>query len=59
MGQVAHTDITLDDMWKLDLAKLDGWSCVRANTAGEDAFRDDSSDWEEAGGGDDEEEGSD
>ncbi|KAK9845440.1 hypothetical protein WJX81_006475 [Elliptochloris bilobata] len=47
--EVAHTDVTLDDLWCLDLAKLDGWRCVRANTAGEDAFRDDSSGWEEEG----------
>ena len=43
--------MTLDDLWSLDLARLDGWRCVRANTAGEDAFRDDSSGWEEGGEG--------
>ena len=32
--QVAHTDITLDDLWALDLAKLDGWKCLAANSAG-------------------------
>ena len=37
--QVAHTEVTLDDLWSLDLARLDSWRCVRANTAGEDAFR--------------------
>jgi len=26
---VAHTDVVLDDMWTLDLVKLDGWKCVR------------------------------
>ncbi len=49
-AQVEHTDVTLDDLWALDLAKLDGWRCVRANTAGEDAFRDGSSGWEDEGG---------
>ena len=53
--QVAHTDVTLDDLWSLDLARLDGWRCVRANTAGEDAFRDESSGWEEEGQGNAEE----
>ena len=32
--------MTLDDIWKLDLNKLDGWACVKENTAGEDAFKD-------------------
>lgn len=32
--------MTLDDIWKLDLNKLDGWACVKENTVGEDAFRD-------------------
>lgn len=26
--QVALNDITLDDLWSLDLKKLDGWRCV-------------------------------
>lgn len=41
--------MTLDDMWALDLVKLDGWRCVRTNSAGEGAFRDGSSGWEEEG----------
>ena len=43
--QVAHTDVVLDDIWTLDLAKLDGWKCVKENTQGEEAFKEDS-DWE-------------
>lgn len=36
-----------DDVWSLDLNKLDGWKCVKENTVGEDAFRELSSDeWE-------------
>lgn len=36
-----------DDIWSLDLNKLDGWKCVRENTVGEDAFKELSSDeWE-------------
>lgn len=50
MAQISLTDVTLDDIWKLDLNKLDGWTCVKENTAGEDAFRDpeDSSDEDSA-----------
>ena len=39
--QVAHTDITLDDLWALDLSRLDGWKCLQPNTAGDDIFEDD------------------
>ncbi|KAK9802848.1 hypothetical protein WJX73_007641 [Symbiochloris irregularis] len=42
--EVAHTDITLDDLWGLDLNKLDGWVCVQPNTAGDDVFEEDP-DW--------------
>lgn len=63
--EVGETEITLDDMWKLDLAKLDGWALVKENSVGEDVFRaaaaaaaggGDDSEWEEAsddGEGDD------
>ena len=44
-AQIAHTDVTLDDIWSLDLVKLNGWRLVRENTAGEDAFRDEEG-WE-------------
>jgi N-acetylneuraminic acid mutarotase len=37
--EIGHTDIVLDDLWTLDLVKLDGWQCVKENTAGEDAFK--------------------
>jgi len=43
--QIAHTDVTLDDIWSLDLAKLNGWQSVSENTAGEDAFKDEDG-WE-------------
>ena len=42
--QVAHTDVTLDDVWSLDLVKLNGWRCVKENTEGDEAFVDE--DWE-------------
>ena len=36
-----------DDIWSLDLGKLDGWKCVKGNTVGEEAFRELGSDeWE-------------
>jgi hypothetical protein len=49
--EVAHTDVVLDDLWALDLNKLDGWRCVKENSAGEEAFRElsDESDSEEEG----------
>lgn len=31
--------MTLDDIWSLDLIKLNGFRCVKENTAGEDAFK--------------------
>jgi hypothetical protein len=33
--------ITLDDLWKLDLVKLDGWQMVKDNTAGKADFQKD------------------
>ena len=33
--QIALDDVTLDDIWCLDLNKLDGWKCVKENTSGE------------------------
>lgn len=36
-----------DDLWSLDLNKLDCWRCVKENAVGEEAFRELSSDeWE-------------
>ena len=33
--QIATDDISLDDLWALDLNKLDGWRCVKENTTGD------------------------
>lgn len=55
--EVGESEITLDDMWSLDLVKLDGWNLVKENTVGEEVFKAaaakaaggaDDSDWEEA-----------
>ena len=53
-----RSQVTLDDLWKLDLAKLDGWQMVKDNTAGKADFdegdaesSEDSSDWESEEGG--------
>lgn len=43
--QITHVDIQLDDIWCLDLNKLDGWRCVKENTTAEQDFKDDS-EWE-------------
>ncbi len=43
--EVGDREITLDDMWALDLAKLDGWQPLRDNSIGEELFV------EEKGGG--------
>jgi len=52
---VGDKEITLDDMWRLDLAKLDGWHLVQENTVGEEVFRaaaaaagESSEEWEDA-----------
>lgn len=37
--QIESTDVPLDDLWMLDLGKLDGWRCIKENSGGEDAFR--------------------
>eukprot|EP00884_Botryococcus_braunii_P008682 jgi/Botrbrau1/17815/Bobra.0127s0060.1 len=39
--EVESKDVTLDDVWKLDLVKLDGWTCVRENSVGQDLVSDD------------------
>ena len=39
MVEIGHTDVVLDDVWSLDLNKLDGWRCVKENSVGEDAFK--------------------
>jgi hypothetical protein len=53
--EVGSREITLDDVWRLDLAKLDGWVLVRGNSAGDELFKaegDESSEWEEGSEGD-------
>ncbi|KIZ00809.1 Kelch domain-containing protein 4 [Monoraphidium neglectum] len=37
--EVGDKEITLDDMWRLDLQKLDGWTLVQENTVGEEVFK--------------------
>ncbi|CAD7702273.1 unnamed protein product [Ostreobium quekettii] len=37
--EVGDRDVTLDDVWALDLGKLDGWRCLRENSAEEQAFQ--------------------
>ena len=32
--QVGDKEITLDDMWRLDLQRLDGWTLVQARLVG-------------------------
>ena len=34
-AQIALDDISLDDLWALDLNKLDGWRCIKENTTGD------------------------
>ena len=50
--QISLADVTLDDIWKLDLNKLDGWTCVKENTAGDDAFREPEDSDDDGPGGD-------
>lgn len=33
--EVGEKEITLDDMWRLDLAKLDGWHLVQVSNPGD------------------------
>lgn len=35
MLQITSNDISLDDLWALDLSKLDGWCCIKENTSGD------------------------
>jgi N-acetylneuraminic acid mutarotase len=44
MVEIEHADVVLDDMWCLDLNKLDCWHCMKENSTGEEAFRELSSD---------------
>jgi Galactose oxidase, central domain len=36
--ELGEKEITLDDLWSLNLAKMDGWSLLQGNTAGEELF---------------------
>ena len=51
--QVAHTDVTLDDIWSLDLIKLNGWRSIKENTAGEDAYKEEGWETDDEGGQED------
>lgn len=44
--ELVLTDVTLDDLWALDLKKLHGWDCVLQNTAGAEVFEE--AQWESA-----------
>ncbi|KAL0040670.1 hypothetical protein WJX79_001168 [Trebouxia sp. C0005] len=33
--EIALDDVSLDDLWALDLNKLDGWRCIKENTSGD------------------------
>ena len=37
--EIGETEITLDDLWTLDLQKMDGWSLVKENTGGDEIFK--------------------
>ncbi|GLC36147.1 hypothetical protein PLESTB_001375400 [Pleodorina starrii] len=56
--EVGSKEITLDDMWALDVVKLDGWQLVRENTVGEELLKKaaagdgSDSEWTEASDGD-------
>lgn len=61
--EVGESEVTLDDMWSLDLVKLDGWQLIKENTMGEEVFKaaavkagggSDDSEWEEASSDDEE-----
>lgn len=39
MVEIGHTDVVLDDLWCIDLSKLDGWKCMKENSGGDEAFQ--------------------
>lgn len=39
--EILEREITLDDIWKLNLKNYDGWHCIKENTVGDDAFKED------------------
>lgn len=54
--EVGEKEVTLDDVWSLDLAKLDGWCMIKENTCGEAAFKAAAGDLTSSDGEDDGEE---
>lgn len=53
--ELGQKEITLDDLWRLDLVKLDGWSMVKGNSVGDELFNEqqqESSEWEDDEGND-------
>lgn len=32
--EIADVEIALDDMWRVDLAKCEGWECLKDNSGG-------------------------
>ncbi|GAB4820430.1 hypothetical protein N2152v2_007476 [Parachlorella kessleri] len=50
--EIETADVNLDDMWSLELNKLDGWRCVKENSMGEEAFKDISTDEEDSSSSD-------
>mmetsp|Transcript_19719 Transcript_19719/g.59590 ORF Transcript_19719/g.59590 Transcript_19719/m.59590 type:complete len:540 (-) Transcript_19719:140-1759(-) len=44
--ELVLNDVTLDDLWRLDLKKLHGWECINDNTAGAEVFEE--AQWESA-----------
>jgi len=39
MVEFGDTEITFDDLWRLDLAKLAGWECVHAGSVTKEQLR--------------------
>jgi hypothetical protein len=35
---IRFLQVTLDDIWSLDVVKLDGWKLIKDNTAGKEDF---------------------
>jgi hypothetical protein len=58
MVEHGSKEVALDDMWCLDLVKLDGWNLVKENTSGEEVLKagaaGSDSEWEEASGSEEE-----
>lgn len=48
------TQVTLDDLWSLDVVKLSGWQLVQDNTAGREDFAEGDQTPSESGGSNEE-----